>query len=93
MTFYSIDLFSGLGGNAYAFKSFATPQLYCEIDQSAVQILQAAMAKRLIAEAPVHNNVVTIKTNPAYKAAKQLRPLLISGSWPCQGDFLSTAAS
>jgi len=84
--FFSIDLFSGIGGNAYAFKSFATPQLYCEIDAGAVKILKSAMSKRLIAEAPVHPDVRTLKKNEEYARAKQLRPLLVTGSWPCQGN-------
>jgi len=83
---FSIDLFSGIGGNAYALKSFATPQLYCEIDGSAVEILKAAMAKGYITDAPVHNNVVTLKACPAYEQAMQKRPLLVCGSWPCQGN-------
>ena len=82
----SIDLFSGIGGNAFAFRSFATPVMYCEVDESAVRILHSAMAKGYIPKAPVHDDVTTLIGTPLYEHAKTQRPLLISGSWPCQGN-------
>jgi len=84
--FHSIDLFSGLGGNAFAFRSFATPVMYCEILHSAQVILKSAMLKGHIPTAPIHNDVTTILKNATYVRAKAMRPLLISGSWPCQGN-------
>ena len=84
--YHSVDLFSGLGGNAFAFRSFATPQLYCEILPSARTILQSAMLQGHIPTAPIHNDVTTLLKNPVFQRAKAMRPLLISGSWPCQGN-------
>ena len=86
LRFHSIDLFSGLGGNAFAFRSFATPQLYCEILHSAQVILKSAMLNGHIPTAPIHNDVTTIMKNATYVRAKAMRPLLVSGSWPCQGN-------
>lgn len=83
---FSIDLFSGLGGNAYAFAGFATPVLYCEVDGSAVNLLKMAMASGYIATAPVHGDVRTITKSPHYAQAKAQRPLMVTGSWPCQGN-------
>jgi site-specific DNA-cytosine methylase len=82
--FNSMDLFSGLGGNAFAFRSFADTQLYCEILPSARVILKSAMLKGHIPTAPIHNDVTTLMKNPLYQRIKNMRPLLISGSWPCQ---------
>jgi hypothetical protein len=83
---HSLDLFSGLGGNAYAFRSFATPALYCEVDRRAQTVLRAAIAGGFIPEAPIHGDVQTLTTTPLYAEAKLRRPLLVSGSWPCQGN-------
>ena len=85
---HSMDLFSGIGGNAFAFRSFATPALYCEVDGTAVRILQAAMDKGYVPRAPVHGDVTTMLDTPLYAEAKLKRPLLITGSWPCQGNSI-----
>ena len=85
--FHSIDLFSGLGGNAYAFRSFATPMMYCEKDTHVTPVLKAAILNGHIPWAPLHNDVTTlIEHSSVYKAVKHKRPLLVSGSWPCQGN-------
>ena len=84
--FHSVDLFSGIGGNAYAFRNLATPVLYCEIMASARIILQSAMHANHIHTAPIHDDVTTLRKSPQFERAKQMRPLLISGSWPCQGN-------
>jgi DNA (cytosine-5)-methyltransferase 1 len=81
-----MDLFSGLGGNAYAFRGFATPQLYCEILPSARLILKSAMLQGHIPTAPIHADVTTLMRSEVYRTAKEKRPMLISGSWPCQGN-------
>lgn len=84
--FHSIDLFSGLGGNALAFRDFATPLMYCEILPGARCILKSAMDRGHIPEAPIHNDVRTIMGTLAFQEAKAKRPLMITGSWPCQGN-------
>lgn len=90
MFFNSMDLFSGLGGNAFAFKSFAKPLLYCEISKDAQQVLRAVMARGDVPVAPVHDDVRTLANTELYKAAKAREdaPLLVSASWPCQGNSL-----
>ena len=85
-SFRSLDLFSGLGGNAFAFRGIATPALYCECDEEAAAILTSAMKRGHIAAAPVHPDVRTLLESPVYRAASAQHPLLVSGSWPCQGN-------
>ncbi len=79
----SLDAFSGVGGNAYAFKSFAEPVLYCEIDPKVSSILRAAMGHGWIKTAPIHDDVTTLKAN-MFEAVD-----FISGSYPCQGNSVS----
>lgn len=90
MKFDSLDLFSGLGGNAFAFKSFATPLLYCEISKDAQEVLRAVMARGDVPAAPIHDDVRTLARSELYRAAKEPRtaPLLVSASWPCQGNSM-----
>lgn len=72
-----VDLFSGIGGNAYAFRSFAKTVAYCEINKNAVSILTSVMQRGLICTAPVHNDVRAFSIMPCD---------MISASWPCQGN-------
>ena len=81
-----MDLFSGCGGNAYAFADFVKPRLYCETDPTARAALRANMKAGLIGKAPVHTDVRTLLGSKLYAQAKTHRPLLVSGSWPCQGN-------
>ena len=83
--FSSLDLFSGLGGNAFAIKSIAAPALYCEVDAAAANLLKNAMKGGLIPTAPVHGSICNLMETQAYAQAKAMRPLLLSASWPCQG--------
>lgn len=83
--FTSIDLFSGMGGNAFALRNIASAALYCEIDPAAVAILTRAMDAGFIPAAPVHDDVCTVRASEAYARALRCRPLLVCGSWPCQG--------
>lgn len=83
--FASLDLFSGIGGNAFALRSIATPALYCDNDPGAIKLLARAMANGFIPEAPVHGDVTTLTASAVYAEAKMRRPLLVSASWPCQG--------
>lgn len=82
----TIDLFSGLGGNALAFESFARSQLYCEIDPAPLAILRAVMARGLITTAPVHGDVRTLLASPEYAAARAAGIDMVAGSWPCTGN-------
>ena len=81
-----IDLFSGPGGNSYAFRDFTNTRLYCENAAPARLALRANMKSGLIDAAPVHSDVRTLLDSKAYAEAKAHRPLLVSGSWPCQGN-------
>lgn len=85
--FTTIDVFSGIGGNAYALPCTLcrTPAVYCEIDPDARALLRRAMANGFVPTAPIHDDVCTLMQKKVYKDAKARRPLLVSGSWPCQG--------
>lgn len=72
-----VDLFSGIGGNAYAFRSFAKTVAYCEINKNAVSILKSVMKRGLVCEAEIHPDVRTLPIMPCD---------MISASWPCQGN-------
>jgi hypothetical protein len=89
MELVSIDTFSGLGGNAYAFNDFSRASMYCEIDKEAVHILTSVMQKKLVAIAPIHNDITTILDTELYKgiiASTKPEQLFVTGSWPCQGN-------
>lgn len=53
----SLDLFSGIGGITHALDGFATPVMYCEIDQPATIVLRRLMASSKIPKAPIHPDV------------------------------------
>ena len=78
-----LDLFSGIGGNSYAFHSFAETIMYCEISADATAILNSVMQKKYIDTAPVFGDVTKLS------ASNQLldgKIEMISASWPCQGN-------
>lgn len=80
----SVDAFSGCGGNAYAFSSFASPELYCEIDSNVTPILHTAMRRGIINCAPVHSDIRTLLDQPGYQELSERGIDLFSASWPCQ---------
>lgn len=82
----SLDLFSGIGGNAHAFRSFARPLLYCEVDARAASLLRVAGEAGCVPAAPVHPDVTTLLASDEYARVKALGPQLVTGSWPCQGN-------
>lgn len=86
MKFSSIDLFSGVGTHAYALRSLSRPVLYCENDKEAQRLLASVMRKGLIGTAPVHGDVRSLIKSEHYRKAIKKRPLLLTGSWPCQGN-------
>ena len=53
----SCDLFSGLGLNAFAFRSFATPILYCEKDPAVRTILESVIARAILPAASILRDV------------------------------------
>ena len=53
----SCDLFSGLGLNAFAFRSFATPILYCEKDPAVRTILESVVARVILPAASMLRDV------------------------------------
>jgi len=72
----SADLCSGIGLHAWWSQSFAKPEIYCEIELDPRALLQSAMTRGLIAEAPVWDDVKTIRLPEGVEFA--------SCSWPCQ---------
>jgi site-specific DNA-cytosine methylase len=74
----SIDLFSGIGGFAYALRQVATPVTYCEIDPFARTILERNMADGSIPRAPIHHDIQLLDVHrvPPFR--------LITAGFPCQ---------
>jgi len=56
----SVSLFSGING-----MSIGTPQLYCEINKHACEVLEARMQDGSIPTAPIHSDIRTLETLPA----------------------------
>jgi len=72
----SADLFSGIGGNAYAFHSFSRATIYCDIDPAARENLKNVMRKGHIDTAPIAKDVTKIVIKEPVD--------MICASWPCQ---------
>jgi len=82
----ALDLFSGIGGNAYAFHSFAETKAYFEINSHPISILKSVMTKGYIDEAPVFGDVKTV-TKEFLETNEVTTDIdLACGSWPCQGN-------
>jgi site-specific DNA-cytosine methylase len=80
MKLATADLFSGLGGNAYAFRSFSHVVTYCENDPQATALLKRAMERGFIDAAPVAPDVCKLT------AADLVGVDFMTASWPCQGN-------
>jgi len=87
----SVDLFSGIGGNALALRSILKTVAFCEIDQFARSVLVRRIQNKQLDDAPIFNDVTKLKA----KEIPQL-PDVITASFPCQdissagkGDGLS----
>jgi site-specific DNA-cytosine methylase len=73
----SLDLFSGIGGFAYALRDIAKPVAYCEIDPFAQDILRRNVRYGRLPEAPIHDDVRTMVPPP-----DDCR--ILTAGFPCQ---------
>ena len=73
----SADLCSGLGLHAWWSQGFAKPAIYCEICPKARALLLSGMGRGVIPEAPVHDDLCTVKLEAGTE--------FVTCSWPCQG--------
>ena len=67
----SLDLFSGIGGLTLALQGVAEPSAYCDIDPAAQAVLADRIARRLLPDAPVCNDVRHL--TPAWLRAHKVR--------------------
>jgi site-specific DNA-cytosine methylase len=75
----SLDLFSGIGGNALALRSVLNPIAYCEIDPFATSVLGCNMDRDALDRAPVFPDVTTLAASDVPGI-----PDVITASFPCQ---------
>jgi len=79
------DVCAGIGGNSYAFHSFAQTKLYSEINRGVVPILKSAMKKGHIDEAPVVGDILSVsEENIKYHFANGID--MLTAGYPCQGN-------
>lgn len=71
----TLDLFSGLGGFAYALRHVCRPVAFCENDDAATAVL-----RRRFPKIPVLENVKTLKTQDV----AHYQPEMITAGFPCQ---------
>ena len=81
----SADLCSGLGLHAWWSQGFAKPAIYCEICPKARALLLSCQRRGVIPEAPVHDDICTLKLEPGTE--------FMTCSWPCQARGGSTGAA
>ncbi len=80
MTLRVLDLFSGIGGFSYAFKSIAKTVGYCDIDPICQKILTANIQKNNLENAPIFDDVSKLTLTEINK----LSPNMITAGFPCQ---------
>ena len=74
----TLDLFSGLGGFAYALRDVCKPVAYCEIDPTCQSILMTCMKKKRLDSAPIIEDVRYL--DPSTLSP---RPKFITAGFPC----------
>ena len=79
----SCDLFSGLGLNAFAFRSFATPILYCEKDPAVRTILESVISRAIL---PAASIVRDVRSKACIIPS---RARFVTASWPCQDTSIA----
>jgi DNA-cytosine methyltransferase len=73
----SLDLFSGVGGFALGMMPFAKPVAYCDIDDTAIEVLKRRMQSGDLHSAPIFNDVCEISSKDVSKVD------LITAGFPC----------
>jgi hypothetical protein len=76
----SLDLFSGIGGFAYALRDIAQPVAYCEIDPFCRGILHHNIDRGDLHDAQIFEDVRTIDSGSFYG----VKPRLLTAGFPCQ---------
>jgi hypothetical protein len=82
---HSVDLFSGIGGIAWALRGLARPVLYCEIAQDCQDVLRNHMKKGKLPTAPICHDVNRLDRK-WIAATHGNKPIdLITAGFPCIG--------
>lgn len=71
-----LDLFSGIGGISLALREWVRPIAYCEIDPYCQGVLLSRMADKLLAKAPIWDDIRTFQPFSYCE--------IIYGGFPCQ---------
>ena len=80
----ALDLFSGIGGHAFALRSICKTVAYCEIDPFCRTVLARNMGLRRISTAPVFEDVTKLRGKDLHE-----KPAVITASFPCQDISLA----
>lgn len=92
MVLLGLDLFSGVGGIAYAIGDVVKPVAYCDWEVEARDVLAARMRSGHIPQAPICNDVRELTPQWLKKhAGSGVKPDAIMAGFPCVG--FSTAGS
>jgi DNA-cytosine methyltransferase len=79
----SVDLFTGIGGFALAFKGVYKPLLYCDKDPDVLLVLDSMMRKGVLPRADVVDDVKN--TAEIVKAVANSKVDLLTAGFPCTG--------
>ena len=74
-----LDLFSGIGGFSYAFKSIFHTIAYCEIDPNCRNVIKHNINLGRIPQAPIFEDVRSLDPNDLSHS-----PAMITAGFPCQ---------
>jgi site-specific DNA-cytosine methylase len=75
----TLDLFSGIGGNAVALKSICKVVAYCDIDPYSRAVLKKHIEKGNLDDAPIYDDVNTLTGRSISP-----KPEMITAGFPCQ---------
>jgi site-specific DNA-cytosine methylase len=75
----TLDLFSGIGGNALALRSICKVIAYCDNSLASQNVLKSNMKKKLLDKAPIFEDVTALKGTDL-----PTNPVVITAGFPCQ---------
>jgi hypothetical protein len=84
---HALDLFSGIGGFAYALRSVTKTVAYCEIDPVCRQVLTKNMKGGKIDCAPIFDDITQLNALSIKKVCHRVD--LVCGGFPCQDVAVS----
>lgn len=73
-----LDGCAGIGGNSFAFHSFAETRLYSEVDPGVADILRCVIKNGFIDEAPIAGDITKIELEGSLD--------MLTAGFPCQGN-------